>query len=338
MTEDNPREIVLGVDLGGSHISVAWMDISNSQPIYKKLTSPLKEDDKSFERVMMMVAIIIKQLITDTVVFKASVKGIGFALPGNADPVNGISRYLPNFPEWALNLPLTTSLQKAIQDTGIDIIKEDIPIHIRNDGRCAAIAESRFGVGKGVSVLSMLTLGTGIGGAMISNGELFNGASFDAGDFGHHSIFTHNPFICNCGKTACFEFQASALGLVRHYQNVMRSKNIDQSQSVTNALEVLSEYRKGDQLAVNAFNNYLEDLSSGLANIVTFYNPSVIALGGGLANASEFYVASTTSPDRSVLEAMVDSKTLVMTRGVVKIKQAVLGDDAGVIGACLLAM
>jgi len=336
------REIVLGVDLGGTHISVAWMDLlmnSNSQPIYKKLTAPLKEDDKSFERVIILIATIIKQLLNDILEFKATVKAIGFALPGNADPLNGISRYLPNF-EWPLNLPLASALRQAIQDAGIDIISANVPIHIRNDGRCAAIAESRFGVGKGVAVLSMLTLGTGIGGAMISNGELFNGASFDAGDFGHHTIFTRSPFVCNCGKTACFEFQASALGLVRHYKNALVCENIaqNQSQSVTNALEVLTEYRKGNQIAINAFNNYLEDLTSGLANIVTFYNPSVIALGGGLANASEFYMASSTNSDRTVLEEMVDSKTLVMTRGVVKIQQAVLGDDAGVIGACLLAM
>ena len=332
-------EIVIGVDLGGTHVSVACMDARSdlTQPEYRKVSRPLVDEDKTFERVLEIVAAAMKEVVSGlepgTVV-----RGIGFALPGNADPTNGVCRYLPNFPAWGLNLPLVSALRQAIQVVGISTIDSvKVPVHIRNDGRCAAIAEARLGVGKGVTVMALLTLGTGIGGALITNGLLFNGASFDAGDFGHHSIYTMNPFICNCGKTACFEFQASALGLVRHYQSE-RARVGASACATANALQVVTEYRKGDNIAAKAFDNYLDDLSSGLANLVTFYNPNVIVLGGGLANIREFYEPSPTAPSRNLLEALVDGKTLVMTRGVVSIRQASLGDDAGVIGACLLAI
>jgi glucokinase len=94
---------------------------------------------------------------------------------------------------------------------------------MRNDGRMAAYAESCMGVGKGIKVFSMLTLGTGIGGSLIIEGKLFDGYSNDAGDFGHHVICDGElAFECACGKHGCFETQASAQGLVRHYDFVLK--------------------------------------------------------------------------------------------------------------------
>ena len=201
-------------------------------------------------------------------------------------------------------------------------------------------------------------LGTGIGGALIINGNLFDGSSFDAGDFGHHVIRSgdDDAFDCVCGKRGCFEVQASADGLVRHYRKQLLKLNKERNKVIStgnveeislhqnnvvassdhhdinndsiNAEKVVIMMRQGNEAAKQAFHVYMDDLSSGLANLVTFYNPDTIALGGGLSQATEIY---------KDIQRLVDSKTLPATRGKVKIVPCLVGVDAGAIGAALLA-
>ena len=168
----------------------------------------------------------------------------------------------------------------------------------------------------------MLTLGTGIGGALIINGKLFDGHTFDAGDFGHHVICSgEQAFDCVCGRRGCFESQASADGLVRHFRRTTGSRED------LKAIDIVERARAGDEAAINAFANYREDLSTGLANVVTFYNPDVLCLGGGLAQSAELFRGLTK---------LVDRKSLPATRGSFRIVPAALGTDAGAIGAALL--
>ena len=195
---------------------------------------------------------------------------------------------------------------------------------MRNDGRCAAIAESQFGAGEDAKVFTMLTLGTGIGWALIYNGILFDGSTYDAGDFGHAVIRSDiDAFNCNCGKRGCFETQASAYGLVKQ----MWKQNPENIESITNAKEVFQLLRIGNTYAIQAFDIFMNDLSTGLANLITFYNPDVIAIGGGLSQASEIFIS---------IEELVNKKTLPATRKKCKIIPAKLGIDAGAIGAALL--
>jgi len=162
---------------------------------------------------------------------------------------------------------------------------------------------------------------------LITNGKLFDGVSFDAGDFGHHVITSgENAFPCVCGKSGCFECHASAAGLVRHY-NRLATINGTTVQVVKNAAEVVELVRARDGLAKQAFDRFQDDLSTGLANLITFYNPDTIALGGGLSQAPEVF--------HGLLEA-VDRKTLPASRGKVTILAASLSVDAGAIGAALL--
>ena len=107
------------------------------------------------------------------------------------------------------------------------------------------------------------------------------------GDFGHHVIGCHTEsFDCICGKKGCFEVQASAQGLVRHYKKLIHN---GKHPTVCNAETIMKLYRYNDAIAKQAFIDYREDLSTGLANLVTFYNPDVIALGGGLSQAAELF-------------------------------------------------
>lgn len=194
---------------------------------------------------------------------------------------------------------------------------------MRNDGRCAALAEARLGCGTKSKVFAMLTLGTGIGGALLIDGKPFDGCSFDSGDFGHHVICSGPEAMqCVCGKKGCFETHASAAGLVRHY-TLAGGKGGE----ADDAKAIIDKMHEGDSAAITAFAAFKNDLSTGLANLITFYNPDTIALGGGLSLANELY---------DQLEDMVNAKTLPATRGKFTIVQAKLGTEASGIGAALL--
>ncbi len=298
----------IGIDIGGSHITA--VSINEDFSVLSKVTLSLGLRD--LDSVINAI-----EKATSSMIKSENVKGIGIAVPGNVDPILNHARYLPNF-NWERNVPLGYLISQRLH------LPNNCTISMRNDGRCAAIAESKFGSGKNSKIFSFLTLGTGIGGAFIINGCLFDGTSFDAGDFGHHVIRSgsDDAFPCACGKRGCFETQASAEGLVRHYRRVSNDTS-----NYSNAEKVISALRSGNELAKRAFLNYMDDLSTGLANLITFYNPDTICLGGGLAQAPELF---------ENIQQLVDDKTLPATRGRVKIVPSSVGVEAGAIGAAIL--
>lgn len=305
--DGNP--LAIGVDIGGSHILCIVSDMNGN-----KHSSHRKEiSDRSVDAVIALIIDAIASIITPEVI------AIGLAVPGNVDPLRGCTRYLPNF-QWLEEVPIASMISQRFQ----------LPVNLRNDGRCAAMAEYQYGLGKDSKVFAMLTLGTGIGGALIIDGKLFDGSSFDAGDFGHHVICSGSEaFACICGKNGCFEYHASADGLMRHYHRVQSRSITTSTTDIKTAYDFFIEYNKfpDDIVLSTTLNNYMNDLATGLANLITFYNPDIICLGGGLAQAKEIFVN---------LEAMVDSRTLPATRGKVKIVAASLGTDAGALGAAII--
>lgn len=290
----------VGIDLGGSHVSAILLN-AQGELLHKEF---LPITDHSQQAVIDAIIQTVRKL-------PKSYSSVGMSVPGNVDPRKRSARWMPSF-QWGREVALGEILAKEL----------GYEVEMRNDGRCAAIAESIFGVGRGSPVFALLTLGTGIGGALIVDGTLFDGSTFDAGDFGHHVIRAGNDgFDCVCGKRGCFEMHASAAGLVRHYARCGRKAG--------NAAEVMDAYRAGDHAACEAFKSYKDDLAHGIANLITFYNPDTIALGGGLSQAPEVFDG---------LAQLVDDKTLPMTRGSAKIVPAALGPDAGAIGAAWLGM
>lgn len=292
----------LGIDLGGSHITTLLLGADNG--VSARLSKPIR--DRTFEIVIEEIIRMSKEVAATT----SSLSAVGFSVPGNVDPLRGTTRYLPSF-DWPPGTPVREILSSAL----------GIPVHLRNDGRCAALAEYQLGVGRGASVFAMMTLGTGIGGAFIVGGNLIDGSSFDAGDFGHHVIKSGGSgFVCLCGKRGCFEVQASAQGLVRHFGA--------HGGHAANAAEIMNSFRQNDTKAIMAFDDFLQDLATGIANLITFYNPDVVAIGGGLSQAHEIF-------DR--IQPLVDARCLPATAGRAVIVRSEVGPDAGAIGAALLA-
>jgi len=250
-----------------------------------------------------------------------TVSGIGIGSPGNVDMATGTIRYSPNF-GWH-DVPLGGRLRDRYK----------MPVFVANDARCATLGEFTHGTGNGTANFVLLTLGTGIGGGIVAAGTLLLGSLGGAGEIGHHQIRATDGFICNCGKTGCFEAQASGTGLIRHAIAVApsfpRSALVSGKPEKLGSKAIRRAAEAGDPHGLAAWNRYIDDLSRGLANIIAFVNPELIALGGGVSSAGDFML--------SALRPRVDELTTMVPRGMTKIVVAALGNDAGAIGAATMA-
>jgi glucokinase len=305
----------IGVDLGGSHVTASV--ISEDGTIHQQHEVDL--EDLSFKAVSAVLISTIEAALKDPEA--KEVVGIGIGSPGNIEPRSGAVLYSPNF-KW-VNIPLGETLRAHF----------DMPVFVANDARCATLGEYTYGMGRGTKNFVLLTLGTGIGGGIVSEGDLVLGNRFGAGEIGHHQIRPTDGFICGCGKIGCFEAQASGTGLIRHAFAVAssfpRSALLDVDRDKLSSKKIRKAAQAGDGHGLAAWRNYTSDLSIGLANIIAFVNPEVIALGGGVSTAADFML--------DAVRGRVDELTTMVPRGTTRIVVAQLGNDAGQAGAATMA-
>ncbi|MGA8475253.1 MAG: ROK family protein [Candidatus Cybelea sp.] len=306
-------QTAIGVDLGGSHVTAAV--VTEDGAIRRQHEEDL--EDLKFEAVIAALDTTIGAALKDA----GTVAGIGVGSPGNIDASSGAVLYSPNL-GWE-DAPLGEALRN----------KFPVPVFVANDARCATLGEYTFGTGKLTKDFVLLTLGTGIGGGIVAGGELLLGNRWGAGEIGHHQIRPNGGFICACGKTGCFEAQASGTGLIRHAFAVAssfpRSTLLDVSREKLSSKKIRRAAQAGDGHAVAAWRNFIEDLAIGLANIIAFVNPEKIALGGGVSTAGDFML-DAVRPEVEILTTMVP-------RGTTEIVVASLGNDAGQVGAATMA-
>jgi glucokinase len=305
----------IGVDLGGSHVTAAV--IGEDGTIHRQHEVDL--EDLTFKAVSTVLISTIEQALKDP--DAKEVVGIGIGSPGNIEARSGSVLYSPNF-KWA-NVPLGETLRGHF----------DMPVFVGNDARCATLGEYTYGMGRGTRNFVLLTLGTGIGGGIVADGELILGNRFGAGEVGHHQIRPTDGFICGCGKIGCFEAQASGTGLIRHAFAIApsfpRSYLLDSDREKLGSKKIRKAAQSGDAHALAAWKNFTADLSIGLANVIAFVNPEVIALGGGVSSAADFML--------DAVRGRVDELTTMVPRGTTRIVVAQLGNDAGQVGAATMA-
>jgi glucokinase len=305
----------IGVDLGGSHVTAGIVGDDGS------ILGQYEQDieDRSFDAVLAAVKNVVDGALKDGKAKGAAAIGIG--APGNIEPRSGAVLYSPNF-LWT-DAPLGERLRKQYE----------LPVFVANDARCATLGEHTFGIGADTQNFVLLTIGTGIGGGIVSGGKLLIGNRAGAGEIGHHQIRPSDGFICGCGKRGCFEAQASGTGLIRHAFAVApsfpRSKLLDRERDKLGSKMIRRAAQAGDAHALAAWRNFASDLALGLANIIAFVNPEMIALGGGVSTAGDFMLES--------VRARVDELTTMVPRGTTQIVIAKLGNDAGQVGAATMA-
>ena len=208
-----------------------------------------------------------------------------------------------------------------------------VPLTIENDASAAAWGEFRFGAGSEVDHLVFLTLGTGIGGGVISHGVLLRGAQGSGGELGHVTIHATGP-RCACGNRGCLEALASGTAIARRAREVAVERPDSGLGRIASRRKLLGEdvtklARKGDRAALSVLEETGMWLGIGIAGFINVFNPEVVAVGGGVMEAGDLILASALREVR--LRARPPSRDLA------EIQVASLGPESGVLGAAALA-
>ena len=313
---------VIGVDMGGTKILAAVVNASGEILATAKMPTQAKDETSI---VIDRISDCIKEVFQKSEVSADSIRAIGIGAPGPLDPETGVVIFAPNL-GWK-DVPLKTELEERI----------GIPTFVDNDVNVGTLGEHTYGSGRGVQNLVGIFVGTGIGGGIIMNGELFHGASKTAGEIGHIIVKAGGP-KCGCGNRGCLEALASRTAMTKNLRNAIMKKgkksgitkltdgDLQQIRSGTLAKALRSK----DKLTQNVFKEATKYLGVGIGSIVNFLNPEMIVLGGGVVEALD---QGFIKKIRKAAKKYALPDTL---KGV-QIVRAELGDDAGVLGAAALA-
>jgi glucokinase len=226
---------------------------------------------------------------------------------------------------------------------GVDLNKEisaliGVPVVIENDANAAVWGEAKFGAGRGESHIILLTIGTGIGGGIIINGQLHRGAYGIAAEFGHMRVLPEGH-LCGCGQRGCFEQYASGNALLRHAREAVSAspeiaRNLlalgDGSVAGMTGKHITEAARNGDAVALASFNTTAQWLGAGIASLAVLLDPACVIIGGGVIDAGEILLA----PTREALERYLP---FVGKHPSPRIVAAELGNEAGLVGVADLA-
>lgn len=299
----------LGIDLGGSHIAIGIVD--DNGKILEKVERRILGEDKQD------IINVIENYIVENVKnfsFKYDISSIGIAIPGTVNNVSIIK---------SVNLGLENyNIVERLQE------KINLPIKIKNDAKCAALAENTYGALKSYSRSVFLALGTGIGGAVIINNELLNTGNLPGMEVGH-MVIEKDGITCNCGNKGCFEKYAS----MKAFKNNLRKELV--LDETTRGEELLNMIRNNNPSNENyekiekVISSFISDLSIGIANLVNIFEPEAIVIGGSFVYFEDVLL-------ERLKKSLQEGNYLFNKRDEVIIKPAILGNDAGIIGASLL--
>lgn len=312
----------IGIDLGGTSVKLAILTAEGD--IQQKWTIPTNINDEGAHIVPDIVASIKHHL--DLYKMTADdFQGIGMGSPGAVDREAGTVEGAFNL-NWKTLQPVREVIEREI----------GIPIFIDNDANVAALGEKWRGAGADDRDVVFVTLGTGVGGGIIAEGNLIHGTAGSGGEIGHMTV-EPGGFDCTCGKKGCLETVASATGVVKlarkhaeeYAGNAQLKFIIDDGQEITSKM-IFDLAKEDDELAVLVVDRAAYYLGLACSHIGNLLNPAYIVIGGGVSAAGEYlleqvrtYFADFTFPN---------------VKKTTHIKLAALGNDAGIVGACYLAL
>ncbi len=310
--------IVLGMDIGGTNADFAFINLKGN--IIYKHSIPTSEFETANSLVQMVKEVSETKL--KALKGKYVIKAIGIGAP-NGNYYRGTIEYAPNM-KWKGIIPLAQYFKMAF----------GVPCYLTNDANAAAIGEMMYGKAKNVNDFIMITLGTGLGSGIVSNGNLIYGHDGFAGELGH-VIVKENGRQCGCGRKGCLETYASVTGIKRtvvrmlegnHPESVLEGINFNQLSGKKIGQAALD----GDKIAIDAFNFTGKVLGKALANAVAFTSPQMIVLFGGLAQSGDLVIKPTKEAMEKNLLRIYKSKVPIIISGL-------KGNEAALLGAGALA-
>jgi len=298
------------MDLGGTFLKYALGTPDGKLLIIRKMRSKGQEGK---EKIFEVIFEAIEELLEEAKELGGKVIAIGFGSPGAINFETGKQiGATPNLPQW-IDSDIRGEIEKRFA----------IPVWADNDANVMAFAESRQGAAKGYNYMIALTLGTGIGGGIILNNEIYRGANYAGAELGHVSIDYNGPH-CNCLGRGCIERYASATGMV---QNYISKKNIDKKNVNTELIFARAE--EGEPEAIKTIDETCDYLGAALASMVNMFNPEIIVIGGGVAEAGEEFIQK--------IKKAVELRTMRPALLNLELVKAKLDNKAGMVGAICLA-
>lgn len=307
----------IGVDIGGTNIKIGLVD--DSLEIIEQTSIPFPHEGA--QTVADRLAEAARGVLSAAGVKAAELQSIGVVIPGSIDPTGEvvINAYNLGFHD----VPFKKLIAAHFPNT---------PVFMANDANGAALAELYKGAFVGCRTAVLLTLGTGLGGGIILNGKMFNGGMNQGTELGHAYLVDGGEH-CTCGNNGCMEAYCAASALAREGARAMQrdprgllSERSGGNAALIDAKMVVDCAKAGDVTAKRVFDEYIGHLSSACASFFNILDPEVIAIGGGLCGAGEFLFAP--------LRERITEKCFYKSHGAVV--PAVMGNDAGIIGAAML--
>ena len=307
------EKVVAGIDIGGTKIAVALETLAGERAAARRLPT---EVELGPERILENVSRAIEEMLAET---ETRLTAIGVGCPGPIDIERGLALSPTNLPDW-IDFPLVETIKNRFH----------APTVLDNDANAAALGEYFYGAGRGFKDILYVTISTGIGGAIICEGNIHHGVGASAGEVGH-TIVKPDGVRCLCGTQGCLETIASGLSIARRMKETLAArngKNTAKLDEIT-AETVVEAVRNGDETARKIWDETIKYLAIGIGNAITLLAPEAVVIGGGVSEAGELLLEP--------LRREIGKNVTMLPIEKVEILKASLGSESGVCGALLLA-
>ena len=309
--------LFIGVDVKKNHINIGLTDLSkNIIKISEKIPYQLNNTKESLENLCGLI----NQFINDAPTPKEKILGIGINLSGRINHTSGYSYSFFYFEEE----PLTKIIEAKV----------GISVFLENDTKAMACGEfSSGGIAKAEKDVLFLNLDYGIGLGIFIDGKIYYGKSGYAGEFGHIPLFD-NEILCHCGKKGCLETEASGWALTRMFKEKIKEGSTSILTTTKKNVEdiemddIIFAANNDDVLAIELIGKIGSNIGRGIALLINIFNPELVILGGSLAATEEFI--------RLPIKSSINKYSLNLVNNDTQLKMSKLGEQAGIIGACLL--
>lgn len=315
---------VLGLDIGGTKLAAGVVDSSGALRSFVRIPTGAASGPSG---VLDGVFALGREAMAKAGAGADGLAAVGIGCGGPLDTARGVVHNPPNLPGWA-DVPVS---DLARQEFGL-------PVSLENDGVAAALAEQRYGAGRGSRSLVYLTVSTGVGGGVILDGRPLRGRTGNGGEPGH-MIVVHGGRPCPCGSQGCLEAYASGTQiaaragerLARGHPSVLRTSPAGQDEGTApTAQDVARAAAAGDRLAAELWQETAEILGTGIANLINLFEPDLVVLGGGVTRSG----SQLLDPVRRRAAAA----TFAAPGAPVPIVPAELGERVGVVGAAAASL
>ena len=305
-----------GIDLGGTTCKLGLFQVDGTLMEKWEIPTDTRENGKN---VLPDIAASVEEKIRQHHISREQIIGAGIGVPGAVNNEGVVNRCI-NL-GWGI-VPVSKELSSLLS----------VPVYTANDANVAALGEAWKGSGNGYSSIAMITLGTGIGGGVVLDGQIINGFHGAAGELGHIVVNPEEQDACNCGNHGCIEQYASATGIVRQARKQLAESSVDsvlRKEQDLSAKSVFDAAKAGDVLAKKIAEEVCDMLGRVIGTICNVINPEAVIIGGGVSRAGDILLELVQEGFRnSVYHASRDTV----------IRLASLGNDAGIYGAMKLLL